>query len=81
MNNLKRFVLPLLIFSLALFLRFYHLPARFIFGTDEEYQAHYAMTLVRDIHPIWIGVSAADTGFYLLTLRTHSQLVIQLDND
>lgn len=65
MNKLKPYFIPILIFVIALSLRFYHLPERFIFGTDEEYQAHYAMTLVRDFHPIWIGVSAADTGFYL----------------
>lgn len=65
MSKLKTWLIPVLIFCLALALRVYHLPALFVFGTDEEYQAHYAMTLVRDFHPIWIGVSAADTGFYL----------------
>lgn len=57
--------LPLLIFLLALTLRLYHLPQRFSFTADEEYQATYARTIVQDFHPVWIGVSAGDTGFYL----------------
>jgi len=43
----------------------YQLPSRFIFTADEEYQATYAKTIVDDFHPVWIGVSAGDTGFYL----------------
>lgn len=40
-------------------------PSLFVFGLDEEYQTTLAMSLVKDLHPIWIGVSAANTGFYL----------------
>ncbi|MDP3758536.1 MAG: hypothetical protein Q8Q86_02355 [Candidatus Daviesbacteria bacterium] len=56
-----------LIFLVAsgIFLRFHNLPNLYIFGFDEEYQATYAMTLVKDIHPIWIGVSASFLDYYL----------------
>ena len=60
-----KYLLPLVIFLLALTLRLYHLPQRFSFTADEEYQATYARTIVLDFHPVWIGVSAGDTGFYL----------------
>jgi len=43
----------------------YRLPDRIVFTADEEYQTDIAMTLVRHFHRIWIGVSAANTGFYL----------------
>lgn len=56
-------VLPIL--ALALGLRLLHLNQIYVFGADEEYQINIAMTLVRHLHPIWIGVSAANTGFYL----------------
>ena len=46
-------------------MRFYNLPNLYIFGFDEEYQANYAMTLVNDMHPIWIGVSASFLDYYL----------------
>lgn len=49
----------------GIFLRFYNLPDLYIFGFDEEYQATYAMTIVSDFHPIWIGVSASFLDFYL----------------
>lgn len=55
----------MLIFVLALTLRIYHLNQIYVFGADEEYQVNIAMTLVKHLHPIWIGVSAANTGFYL----------------
>lgn len=59
------YLLPLLLLIISSFVRFYNLPNRAIFTADEEYQATYAQTLIADFHPIWIGVSAADTGFYL----------------
>lgn len=49
----------------GIFLRFYNLPNLYIFGFDEEYQATYAMTIVSDFHPIWIGVSASFLDYYL----------------
>lgn len=61
----KPWNIALLIFLLALGLRIYNLDQIYVFGADEEYQANIAMTLVRDFHLIWIGVSAANTGFYL----------------
>ena len=53
------------IIILAAFLRFYRLPEIYVFTFDEEYQATYAWTLVKNPHPIWIGVSASFLDFYL----------------
>lgn len=58
-------VIPLLILLLAIGLRVYHLNQIYVFTADEEYQVNIAMTLVKNFHPIWIGVSASNTGFYL----------------
>lgn len=55
----------LAVLLLALFTRLYGLPEKAVFTADEEYQANIAMTLVRHFHIIWIGVSAANTDFYL----------------
>lgn len=61
----KSWLTPVIIGVCALLVRCYSLPSTAIFSADEEYQATYATTIVNDFHPIWIGVSAADTGFYL----------------
>lgn len=61
----SKYLIPLFVFILALGTRLYSLPERHIFSADEEYQATYARTIVEDFHPVWIGVSAGDTGFYL----------------
>jgi 4-amino-4-deoxy-L-arabinose transferase-like glycosyltransferase len=53
------------VICLSIFLRFWNISGLFVFGVDEEYQAHYAATITKDFHLIWIGVSAADTGYYL----------------
>src|SRR6185369_16328479 len=66
MNFKKYFPLIFLfILVLALLLRFYRLNDIFIFNFDDEYQANLAWSLVKDFHPIWIGVSASFTDFYL----------------
>lgn len=57
-------ILLLVIIALTV-LRFWKAPELFFFGIDEEYQSHYAATIARDFHVVWIGVSAADTGYYL----------------
>ncbi|MGA2910680.1 MAG: glycosyltransferase family 39 protein [Candidatus Microgenomates bacterium] len=62
---IKTKLFPILIFCLALFLRIYHLNLIYTFTADEEYQTDIAMTLVKHLHLIWIGVNAANTGFYL----------------
>ncbi len=54
-----------LIIFLSTFSRFYRLEDIYVFNFDEEYQATYAWTLVKDPHPIWIGVSASFLDFYL----------------
>lgn len=50
---------------ISAFVRFYRLGEIYVFNFDEEYQATYAWTLVKDPHPIWIGVSASFLDFYL----------------
>jgi len=61
----KPWVFLILIILLALGLRIFHLNLNYVFGEDEEYQTNIALTLVKHFHIIWIGVSAANTGFYL----------------
>ena len=58
-------ILVSFILALSVFLRFYNLQHLFIFGADEEHQTTLAMTIVKDFHIIWIGVSAANLDFYL----------------
>lgn len=53
------------IIGLALFLRVYRLTDTYVFNLDEEYQATIAWTLIKDFHPIWIGVSSSFLDFYL----------------
>lgn len=47
------------------FLRLWNSSAWFSFNFDEEYQAFLAWSQVLNFHPIWIGVSASNFGFYL----------------
>lgn len=61
----KAYLILIFIILLSAFLRFYRLPDIYIFNFDEEYQATYAWTLVKNFHPIWIGVSASFLDFYL----------------
>ncbi len=68
MNILKKyntFFLLVLIVGLSALLRFYRLDNIYVFTIDEEYQATYSLTLVKDLHPIWIGLPAAAIEFYL----------------
>lgn len=53
------------IFLVIIFLRLYKIGAWFSFNFDEEYQASLAWEQVKDFHPIWIGVSASNIGYYL----------------
>lgn len=57
----------LLFLSLLLiaFLRLWKAVDWFSFNFDEEYQAFLAWSQVLNFHPIWIGVSASNFGFYL----------------
>ena len=55
----------LFLFLFVIFLRFYKSAEWFTFNFDEEYQALLAWSQVKDFHPIWIGVSASNFGFYL----------------
>jgi len=63
-NNLYKFVVAVL-FVFLVVLRFWKAGEWFSFNFDEEYQAFLAWSQVQDFHPIWIGVSAGNTGFYL----------------
>lgn len=55
----------IIVFTLIIFLRFYKVGEWFFFGIDEEYQSLLALAQIKDFHPIWIGLSAANTGFYV----------------
>jgi len=61
----KQTVLPIIIFALLCVLRFWKAADWFSFNFDEEYQALISWSQVKDFHPIWIGVSASNFGFYL----------------
>lgn len=62
---MKAYILLVLIIILSALLRFNNLSSIYVFNFDEEYQATYAWTLVKDFHPIWIGVSSSFLDFYL----------------
>lgn len=62
--NRKSLILFLILF-LSAFFRFYKIGEWFTFNFDEEYQALLAWEQVKNFHPIWIGVSASNVGFYL----------------
>jgi len=72
----KTIILALSIFCFALLLRAYKLPDIYIFGFDEEYQATYAMTLVKHFHRIWIGVSASFLDYYMGPAFTYFSALI-----
>jgi hypothetical protein len=57
--------LLIIITIFLIFLRFYQIPDRFIFDIDVQYQALLAWEQVKNFHPIWIGVSASNLGYYL----------------
>lgn len=50
---------------LSICLRFYKTSDLFVFSGDEEHQLSIAQTIVKNFHIEWVGVSSADTGFYL----------------
>lgn len=62
--------------SLSLILRFHKLSEIYIFTFDEEYQATYAWSLVKDPHPIWIGVSASYLDYYLGPYFTYFSAIL-----
>lgn len=71
MRKIKEFILrykigafiPILLISI--FLRFYKVQDLFVFTGDEEHQLSIAQTIVKNFHIEWVGVSSADTEFYL----------------
>lgn len=64
-DHKKEVIIIVGILILSSFLRFYRLSSIFALTIDEEYQADLAMTIVHKFHIIWIGVNAAQLGFYL----------------
>lgn len=58
-------VLILLTFLLIIFLRLWKVPDLFNFTFSEEMQAFMAWEQIKNFHPIWIGVSAANINYYL----------------
>lgn len=64
-QKIKNNWLAFILFSIFFFLRFYQVPQRFFFGIDEEYSSLLALSIIKDFHIIWIGLSAANTGFYV----------------
>ena len=60
----EKFIL-IIIFLLIFFLHFWKVGELFYFGIDEEYQSLLALSIIKDFHVIWIGLSAANTGFYI----------------
>lgn len=61
---MKKYVLVAVII-LLLFVRLWKVPELFNFTFGEEMQAFMAWEQVKDFHPIWIGVSAANINYYL----------------
>ena len=55
----------IIILVFGIFFRFWKLQEFFTFNFDEEYQALLAWEQVKNLHPIWIGVSASNVGYYL----------------
>lgn len=79
MKLLKKYKVLLIVLSLisiSLFLRFHKLSEIYIFGFDEEYQATYAWSLVKNPHPIWIGVSASYLDYYMGPFFTYFSAIL-----
>ena len=64
-NKIKSNWFLLIIILISAFFRFYKIGKWFTFNFDEEYQVLLAWEQVKNFHPIWIGVSAFNVGFYL----------------
>ncbi len=61
--NICNFI-PLVIFAIAAFLRFWKIPQFFNFTLAEEMQAFMSWEQVKHLHKVWIGVSAAYVKYY-----------------
>jgi len=60
----NKILIILIVFSI-LFARLWKVESLFNFNFSEEMQAHMAWEQVKNFHPIWIGVSAANINYYL----------------
>lgn len=69
-------LVALTLIAVSIFLRFYQLQEVYIFGFDEEYQATYAWSLVKNPHPIWIGVSASYLDYYMGPYFTYFSAIL-----
>ncbi len=54
-----------LLFAVIAVLRFWNIGKLFFFGIDEEYSSLLAKTIIEHFHILWIGLSAANTGYYI----------------
>lgn len=55
----------IIVLFIIFILRFWKIGDLFFFGIDEEYQSLLALSIVKDFHVIWIGLSAANTGYFV----------------
>lgn len=77
----KVYLLFISIVCISIFLRFNRLSDIYVFNFDEEYQATYAWTQVKDLHPIWIGVSSSFLDFYLGPYFTYfTAILLKISN-
>ena len=60
-----KIIVVVLILLISIFLRFNKVQDLFVFTGDEEHQLSIAQTIVNNFHIEWVGVSSADTEFYL----------------
>jgi len=65
------------VITISAFLRFYQLKQVFYFGIDDEYQTYLAQSLIKDFHPLWIGVGST-VNFYLGPLWTYLTYILLL---
>lgn len=65
MKRYSKYLIPFLIILTSAILRFYKTGQTYIITNDEEVVLTIATNIVKDFHIEWIGVNAADTGFYM----------------
>ena len=73
--NFSKVLIGILIIAFCV-LRLWNAVDWFSFNFDEEYQAFLAWSQVQNFHPIWIGVSASNFGFYLGPAFTYLNAIL-----
>ncbi len=69
-------LIVVLLLAGAILMRWWQIGNSFYFGIDEEYQSLLALSQLKDWHPIWIGTSQANTGFYLGPLLVYIHAIL-----